>query len=252
MSRRSGSQRQQQGPSTSAAPSSQDADSTDPALMAIRYGMKNALELVEDLIPACPTEADKQRVTQRLQSLMMKFVKAEMSYHQSSNMITECAAEEFPDDETLDDKEIFASCAKILPIAEARMKDYEDSLTDNTLKAHPMYLKLLEELREYGEPPDMLEESILADDGGNEHIPVIDPITKTKLTDPVRNSKCKHIYGHAAILQLIKKNSKFRCPTMGCPNTTFIKARDLVSDPKLTELVRKKQAEAEQQNEDDS
>jgi len=252
MSRRSGGSQRQPGPSTSQqAPSSQDADSTDPALMAIRYGMKNALELVEDLIPACPTEADKQRVTQRLQALMMKFVRAEMSYHESGNMINE-AAQEFPDDETLDDKEIFGSCAKILPIAEARMKEYEESLRDNTLKTHPMYVKLLEELQQYGESPDMLEESILADDGGNEHIPVIDPITKTKLTDPVRNSKCKHIYGHAAILQLIKKNSKFRCPTMGCPNNTFIKARDLITDPKLTELVRKKQAEAEQQSEDDS
>jgi len=43
-----------------------------------------------------------------------------------------------------------------------------------------------------------------------EVFPTVDPITKLPLTDPVQNKFCKHIYGKAAMLELIAKNSKFR------------------------------------------
>ena len=46
--------------------------------------------------------------------------------------------------------------------------------------------------------------------GVQEFIPITDPITKQPLTDPVRNKICKHIYGKASILALIKSNANFR------------------------------------------
>jgi len=45
---------------------------------------------------------------------------------------------------------------------------------------------------------------------GSEYIPITDPITKQPLTDPVRNRICKHIYGKASMLELIKSNPNVR------------------------------------------
>lgn len=43
-----------------------------------------------------------------------------------------------------------------------------------------------------------------------EHIPDIDPITKKKLVNPVRNKHCNHIYGYDSVIQLIQQNPRLR------------------------------------------
>jgi hypothetical protein len=52
------------------------------------------------------------------------------------------------------------------------------------------------------------EEEVIQNE--EDHLPIIDPITKAELKDPVRNKKCGHIYGKAAMAQMLKKNSKMR------------------------------------------
>jgi len=234
----------------------EDEDLTDPALLAVRYGMKNVIELVEDLIPNCETDEQKEMMKTRLQTLMLQFIKSDMSYMESEKIVDAVAEENPPDETPVTENDTDLAVDKLTPIVNERVKAYEDSLTEATLKAHSKYQSLLREFQKYErteveeEPETVLEESILAEDSTSEHITTIDPITKQKLTDPVRNCRCKHIYGRAAILQLIKKNPKIRCPMMGCSNIHFLKARDLSSDPKLTAAVLKKQAEQAAEEED--
>lgn len=41
-------------------------------------------------------------------------------------------------------------------------------------------------------------------------IPVVDPITKGPLLDPVKNKYCGHFYGNDSMLQTLRTNAKFR------------------------------------------
>lgn len=44
----------------------------------------------------------------------------------------------------------------------------------------------------------------------NEVISDIDPITKKRLENPVRNKHCRHIYGYQSVLQSLQRNSRLR------------------------------------------
>lgn len=41
-------------------------------------------------------------------------------------------------------------------------------------------------------------------------INVIDPITKTRMTNPVRNAMCGHVYDKESLIALLRKNNKTR------------------------------------------
>ncbi|XP_014482848.1 PREDICTED: E3 SUMO-protein ligase NSE2-like [Dinoponera quadriceps] len=53
-------------------------------------------------------------------------------------------------------------------------------------------------------------------------INVIDPITKTRMTNPVKNAACGHVYDKESLIAVLKKNKKTRCPVVGCSNTEYI------------------------------
>ncbi|KAL0121034.1 hypothetical protein PUN28_008633 [Cardiocondyla obscurior] len=53
-------------------------------------------------------------------------------------------------------------------------------------------------------------------------INVIDPISKTRMTDPVRNAACGHVYDKESLVAMLKKNPNTRCPVVGCTNTDYI------------------------------
>uniref|UniRef100_A0A0N7ZAP5 E3 SUMO-protein ligase NSE2 n=1 Tax=Scylla olivacea TaxID=85551 RepID=A0A0N7ZAP5_SCYOL len=60
----------------------------------------------------------------------------------------------------------------------------------------------------------------------------LDPISKKRMTDPVRNKTCGHVYDRGSIASMISKSkNKFKCPAIGCANRKPIKLSDLKEAP---------------------
>ncbi|GAB1868134.1 E3 SUMO-protein ligase NSE2 [Camponotus japonicus] len=53
-------------------------------------------------------------------------------------------------------------------------------------------------------------------------INVIDPISKTRMTNPVKNAACGHVYDKGSLIAMLQKNKNTRCPVVGCTNMTYI------------------------------
>ncbi|CAL7946951.1 unnamed protein product [Xylocopa violacea] len=62
------------------------------------------------------------------------------------------------------------------------------------------------------------------------YLNVIDPISKKRIVDPVKNTKCGHTYDRESITGMLKINNKTRCPVMGCKSTDFVTLSQLRSD----------------------
>ncbi|XP_068969684.1 E3 SUMO-protein ligase NSE2-like [Bombus flavifrons] len=62
------------------------------------------------------------------------------------------------------------------------------------------------------------------------YVNVIDPISKKRIVDPVKNTICGHTYDQESIMQLLKINKKTRCPVIGCKSTEFVQLSQLRPD----------------------
>lgn len=62
------------------------------------------------------------------------------------------------------------------------------------------------------------------------YINVIDPITKKRIVDPVKNAVCGHTYDRDSITQLLKHNKKTRCPVSGCRSKEYVLLSKLTMD----------------------
>lgn len=51
---------------------------------------------------------------------------------------------------------------------------------------------------------------------------IIDPISKTRMIDPVKNAVCGHVYDRANLVAMLQRNNKTRCPVVGCSNKDYI------------------------------
>ncbi|XP_070500275.1 E3 SUMO-protein ligase NSE2-like [Chironomus tepperi] len=82
----------------------------------------------------------------------------------------------------------------------------------------------------------------------------IDPISKQKIQDPVKNTICGHIYEKKTILEAIKMNKRMRCAYMGCSNRQHVAAEHLVEDyqlkAKLAKLITQRQNEMDEDDDD--
>lgn len=161
-------------------------------------------------------------------------------YAQTSSIVNQVVDElALQDNREMDAKQFADSVDSINELANLRLQQYKATLTTDILKGHPKFLQMqhqMEEIRSDGkgvggggggggagvdnadaeteaEEVD-LDDSMMGDeeDDEEEHevIPDIDPISKQALKDPVRNKLCRHIYGKAAITQLLKSNQKTR------------------------------------------
>ncbi|XP_075165487.1 E3 SUMO-protein ligase NSE2-like [Haematobia irritans] len=61
-------------------------------------------------------------------------------------------------------------------------------------------------------------------------INIYDPITKQRMTNPVRNTLCGHHYEKSHILEAIQINKRLRCPVAGCGNKQFVQGQHLKDD----------------------
>lgn len=85
---------------------------------------------------------------------------------------------------------------------------------------------------------DMLEEHNVASDTDGDLVATqysstfLDPISKKRMTDPVRNKICDHVYDRSTITSMISKaRHGFKCPTIGCANRRPIALSDLKDAP---------------------
>lgn len=62
------------------------------------------------------------------------------------------------------------------------------------------------------------------------YINVIDPISKKRIVDPVKNTLCGHTYDRDSITQILKINKKTRCPVVGCKSKEFVMLSHLRTD----------------------
>ena len=64
-----------------------------------------------------------------------------------------------------------------------------------------------------------------------ETVSYVDPITKRRIEDPVRNELCGHLYDRESIVHMIRaKKGKLRCPIPGCSNQVFLEEEGLEED----------------------
>ncbi|KAG8035510.1 hypothetical protein G9C98_006956 [Cotesia typhae] len=64
------------------------------------------------------------------------------------------------------------------------------------------------------------------EDGAN----LICPISKVRMTEPMKNNICGHVYDKASIIALLRGNAATRCPIVGCSNKKHLIMDDLTSD----------------------
>lgn len=66
-----------------------------------------------------------------------------------------------------------------------------------------------------------------------------DPITKLRITDPVKNALCGHVYNKSSIIEYIRdcvqRRTYRQCPQPGCSNKRNIEERDLIAFPEFFE-----------------
>ncbi|XP_061394611.1 E3 SUMO-protein ligase NSE2-like [Musca vetustissima] len=81
-------------------------------------------------------------------------------------------------------------------------------------------------------------------------INVYDPITKQRMSNPVKNTLCGHHYEKCHILEAISVNKRLRCPVAGCGNKQFVQQQHLVDD-NLFKVRLQKMAEQEEEEEEE-
>ncbi|XP_063597078.1 E3 SUMO-protein ligase NSE2-like [Penaeus indicus] len=62
-----------------------------------------------------------------------------------------------------------------------------------------------------------------------QEVNLFDPISMKRMTDPVRNKVCGHVYERSSVVNMIKQNRRkgFCCPNVGCENRERLKMEDL-------------------------
>ncbi|CAL8069635.1 unnamed protein product [Orchesella dallaii] len=225
----------------------------DPVISSIRFGMDSIMKIVNDTVPRCPVDDEefKQTVIERMESSLLQLVEAELAYAQTNTIVNQVVEElNLEGNHEMETKEFLDSVNSISEISNGRILEYKSTLTEDVLRAHPTFLRMRTHLEALLDAPidepttetynaETETEEVDLDESfsGHEVIPELDPISKKPLEDPVRNRHCRHIYGKTAMLELIKKNQRFRCPQMGCSNNKFLRAADLIDDPQLTARV---------------
>ncbi|KAJ8679897.1 hypothetical protein QAD02_015684 [Eretmocerus hayati] len=61
-------------------------------------------------------------------------------------------------------------------------------------------------------------------------INVIDPFTKKRMTDPVKNKACGHVYDRASVTQMVNVNRNTKCPVVGCGDRSPILLENIITD----------------------
>lgn len=165
-------------------------------------------------------------VTEKLENTLMQMIEAELTYTQTSDIVNQVVEElDLQANPAMETKEFLEAVDSITELTCRRIGEYKETLTDDILTSHPMFIKMKTELEALVNQPDPdnadedtevepeevnLEDSQMGESDHLMNIPALDPISKQPLKDPIRNRICNHIYGKASMLALIKTNSKTR------------------------------------------
>lgn len=86
--------------------------------------------------------------------------------------------------------------------------------------------------------------------GNSDVFSVFDPWSKAVMLNPVRNTKCGHVYDRESVFKIIKENIGIRCPVLGCGSKNFLHPNILVDDEETRQRVHRHLAEEEKEEEE--
>ncbi|KAK0179694.1 hypothetical protein PV327_005424 [Microctonus hyperodae] len=62
------------------------------------------------------------------------------------------------------------------------------------------------------------------------NINLICPISKSKMTEPMQNKICGHVYDKSSVVSLLEMSQNTRCPIVGCSNRQYLSLQHLKCD----------------------
>lgn len=170
----------------------------------------------------------KTNIAESMEAALLQLVKTELTYCQTASIMNEVVEElnlqDNPDQGT---KEFLEAIDSISFYTNQRLMDYKASHSQEALQNHPPFVNLKKDLEALVQQTDEDEgadnadaeteaEEVDLDEEGDgstparEVIPELDPISKQPLRDPCRNRICRHIYGKASMLNLLKTTPRIR------------------------------------------
>ncbi|GLV34890.1 quijote [Carabus blaptoides fortunei] len=109
--------------------------------------------------------------------------------------------------------------------------DKEKVTHKNSINTHPYMVEYIASRFENEECEKNSDE-----DTDERFTPPVDPITKAPIRNPVRNTKCGHVYENDSIRTLIAKKNT-RCPYIGCPALQYIQIDHLTVEENLKRKI---------------
>ncbi len=216
-----------------------DPEHPDPEAQKHFKYITSAMELVTDscldVVSSVLEGEEKDRAIDELRGHLGDLVRHQCDFEDSlkaldllGKRISRASQE---DDFTLDVDQVYreekgpvAREATEATVAKSRaMTNFEESVARLSEDDRP----LLEE----GADGDIVATKVLTS--------LVDPLTKRQIRNPVRNSRCGHVYDRDTMLSVIERNSCTRCPYAGCPNGDYVTEDHLVSDAKTRRALHR-------------
>ncbi|XP_058806147.1 E3 SUMO-protein ligase NSE2-like [Phymastichus coffea] len=104
----------------------------------------------------------------------------------------------------------------------------------------PIFMEYRQQVKEIVNNMDGTEKMPLGDDDiemTQEQVNIIDAFSKKRMTNPVKNMQCGHVYDRETVIDVLKMNKNTRCPVVGCKNREYIRLEELVTDIKTRKYL---------------
>lgn len=173
-----------------------------------------AMSCIERYASIVVKNPDNSATLNKLQSEMDYYCDSQTKYAALENALSDTMTE--------------VDGAKTKDEAEELYKAYEKTVANIAKMSGQSHTRLAEFNATYLGETGECEEVLITQNT----ISVIDPISKMRMVDPVKNKKCGHHYEKSIVLQMIARNPATRCPMIGC-TVKKVKAKDLVPDDQL-------------------
>lgn len=112
----------------------------------------------------------------------------------------------------------------------AELEKRQNELNKSSLLRHPDYIKLEQIIKGSSGDGDLV--------AGEQTETFIDPWSKKSIENPVRNSRCGHVYEQTVAAKMCSKSKRLKCPMVGCTNDNM-RMEHLVAAPDVLTKIQK-------------